>query len=108
LNEDCLVSLIGEQDNETIGELYSRVQSVIDTFMEIATCEENIGEFFEFSENGVVDKREKNTSTLLESAIEETEEITRSGTINEQVHAIKNMEKTTIHQQDMQKLEKDN
>lgn len=67
--------------------------------MEIATSEENIGEFLEFSDSGVVDKREKNRSTLLESAIEATEEETRTGTINEQVQAIKNIERARTQEE---------
>lgn len=65
----------------------------MDAFMEIATSEEDIGEFIEFSDSGVVDKREKNRSTLLESAIEATEEGTRTGAINVQVQAIKSIER---------------
>ena len=71
----------------------------MDAFMEIATSEENIGEFLEFSDSGVVDKREKNRSTLLESAIEATEEETRTGTINEQVQAIKSIERARIQEE---------
>lgn len=103
LMEIYSVSLLGKQDNESISEFYSRIQGVIDSLYEIAISQEDIGENFEFTESGVINKRK----LLLESAIEETEGITRSGTINEQVHTIKNMEKTTKHQQNMQKLEKD-
>ena len=97
--EECSVSLIGEQDTETIGEFYSRVQSVIEAFNEIGTSQEEIGDFFEFSDSGVVDKREKHRSELLESAIEATEENTRTGAINEQVQAIKSIELAKMQKQ---------
>lgn len=103
LMEICSVKLLGKQDCESISEFYSRIQDVIDSLYEIAISQEEMGEKFEFTENGVTDKR----NLLLESAIEETEEVTRCSTINEQVHTIKNTEKTTRHQQDNLKLEKD-
>ena len=59
----------------------------MNAFWKIATSEENIGEFFKFSDCGVVDKSKKNRSPLLESAIEATKESTRTGELIEQVKA---------------------
>jgi len=103
--EECKVSLTGEQDSETIGEFYARIQRVTEAFYEIATSKENIGDFFEFSDNGVVDKRKhikgKCKSPLLESGIEATEKETRTGKINEQIQLIKNIEE--VKTQEIQK-----
>lgn len=72
--EICIAELEGIQENETIDEYYSRVQGTIDAFYEIAEAEEQIGENFEFSNRGVVDKRNK--ENLLASAVEATCETT--------------------------------
>ena len=101
--ESYEVSLIGEQENETIGEFYARIQDSVEAFKEIGTSQDNTENFFEFNESGVVDKREDYESPLLESAIEATKEVTRTGAINEQVYTIKSIEKGEKQEQETQK-----
>ena len=96
-------SLIGEQENETIGEFYARIQDSVEAFKEIGISQDNTENFFEFNESGVVNKREDYESSLLESAVEATKEGTRTGAINEQAYMIKSIEKAKTQEQETQK-----
>lgn len=86
LLEECIVRLDSQQDGETFGEFYSRIQSCIDAFVKITTTDEQMHEVYEFDAKGIVNK--KNGKDLITDAVKLTEGAVRTSKINEQVSRI--------------------